>query len=104
MPKIQEILKDYLGDIEVGTHLNGDESMAKGAAFYAANFSSNFRVRPIQLSDGLNIEANCHGETLELEDIWEVEEIIPEPEELIDEGIPEEFIINLEEHLKESVE
>ena len=36
----------------MGFHLNGDESMALGAAFMAANLSNDIRVRPLWLSDG----------------------------------------------------
>ncbi len=65
MPKIQEILREYLGDLQLGTHLNGDESMAKGAAFAAANYSSSFRVMPILMSDGLNVPINLEINTLD---------------------------------------
>jgi hypothetical protein len=34
-------------EIQLGQHLNGDESMALGAAFVAANRSSSFRVRQV---------------------------------------------------------
>lgn len=33
--------------LEVGQHLNGDEAMALGAAFRAANLSTAFRVRKV---------------------------------------------------------
>lgn len=39
--------------VEIGTHMNGDEAMALGTAFLAANLSSSFRVRPIYMNDGL---------------------------------------------------
>jgi hypoxia up-regulated 1 len=39
-------------EVEIGTHLNGDESMALGAAFFAANMSRYFRVRPVHFYDG----------------------------------------------------
>ena len=41
----------------MGTHLNGDESMAFGAAFHAANLSHSFKVRPIQLTDGFSFSS-----------------------------------------------
>ena len=41
------MLANYFGKVEVGTHLNGDESMAFGAAFHAANLSHSFKVRPV---------------------------------------------------------
>ena len=56
IPKIQQILNDYLNGVELGAHLNGDEAMALGAAFHAANLSHSFKVRPIWLYDGNNFE------------------------------------------------
>lgn len=50
IPRIQEIIKEKTGK-DIGTHLNGDESMAHGAAIYAANFSTVVQVRPMWLSD-----------------------------------------------------
>ena len=50
IPKVQEILKEKTG-IDISTHLNGDESMAHGAAIYAANFSSVVQVKPMWLTD-----------------------------------------------------
>ena len=32
--------------------------MTKGASFFAANFSSSFRIRPLFLLDGLNVPIN----------------------------------------------
>ncbi len=54
-PKIQELLKEYIGDLNISTHLNSHEAMATGSAFHAANGSFSFRARPILLSDGLNV-------------------------------------------------
>jgi hypoxia up-regulated 1 len=42
--------------VEIGLHLNGDECMALGAAFHAANMSHSFKVRPIQFTDGFSFE------------------------------------------------
>lgn len=38
-------------DVEVGFHLNGDESMALGSAFIAANKSDSYRVKPIWMDE-----------------------------------------------------
>ncbi|CAD8142674.1 unnamed protein product [Paramecium pentaurelia] len=57
VPRIQQTLANYFGSVEVGTHLNGDESMAFGAAFHAANLSHSFKVRPVQLSDGFSFSS-----------------------------------------------
>ncbi|CAK65920.1 unnamed protein product (macronuclear) [Paramecium tetraurelia] len=58
VPKIQQVLANYFGSVEVGTHLNGDESMAFGAAFHAANLSHSFKVRPVQLTDGFSFSSS----------------------------------------------
>ncbi|CAK73410.1 unnamed protein product (macronuclear) [Paramecium tetraurelia] len=58
VPKIQQELANYFGSVEVGTHLNGDESMAFGAAFHAANLSHSFKVRPVQLTDGFSFSSS----------------------------------------------
>ena len=38
-------------DVPLGVHLNGDEAVALGAAFLAANRSSSFRVRAVGMVD-----------------------------------------------------
>ena len=49
-------------DAEVFNHLNGDEAMALGASFVAANYSSSFRARPILINDGpgYNVEVKVN--------------------------------------------
>jgi len=56
VPRIQEILKENVGANKIGAHINGDEAMAFGTAFIAANFSSNFRARKLDLYHGTNYE------------------------------------------------
>lgn len=68
IPKIQEILKAYSNGVEIGSHLNGDEAMALGAAFSAANNSLSFRVRPIWLNDGFNFDVMMTVRGLESDD------------------------------------
>ena len=52
VPKIQRSIQDYLGkDLELGLHINSDESMALGASFHGANISTAFKVRHVGLSD-----------------------------------------------------
>jgi len=51
VPKVRSSLTSVLGDKELGMHINSDESMALGAAFYGANISSAFRVRQVGLVD-----------------------------------------------------
>ncbi|CAB9528712.1 Hypoxia up-regulated protein 1 (Fragment) [Seminavis robusta] len=51
IPRIQTDLKKALNDIELGMHINADESMALGAAFHGANLSTAFRVRHVGLLD-----------------------------------------------------
>lgn len=45
-------MKDFFDPVEVGSHINGDESMAFGAALRAANLSIAFRVKQLHFYDG----------------------------------------------------
>ncbi len=76
MPKVKKVLDEYFaavnhaavpgsnstGKIEVGQHLNGDEAMALGAAFRAADLSPSFRVRKVGIIDrsmyGIGVQLN----------------------------------------------
>ena len=51
VPKVQAGLSEALGEKELGMHINSDESMAMGAAFFGANVSTAFRVRHVGLQD-----------------------------------------------------
>jgi len=52
VPKFQVELQKILGSrLELGMHINSDESMALGAAFHGANVSTAFRVRHVGMSD-----------------------------------------------------
>ncbi|KAI9910027.1 hypothetical protein PsorP6_011204 [Peronosclerospora sorghi] len=51
MPKIQQQLSEFFKGKDLGVHLNGDEAMALGAAFRAANLSNSFRVRQVGMVD-----------------------------------------------------
>lgn len=51
MPKVQAQLKDFFAGKDLGVHLNGDEAMALGSAFRAANLSNSFRVRHVGMTD-----------------------------------------------------
>ena len=52
VPLIGKLLKDFFDPVEVGSHINGDESMAFGAALRAANLSIAFRVKQLHFYDG----------------------------------------------------
>jgi hypoxia up-regulated 1 len=49
---VGKIVKEFFDPIEVGSHINGDESMAFGAALRAANLSIAFRVKQLHFYDG----------------------------------------------------
>ena len=53
VPKIQQILKEFY-DMKVHSRINGDEGMALGAAFLAANYSLGMRTKKILLDEGPN--------------------------------------------------
>jgi hypoxia up-regulated 1 len=75
VPKVQSGLSSLLGDKELGKHINSDESMALGAAFFGANISTAFRVRQVGLVDinpfaiGVSLE-DMETETKEGEEAW----------------------------------
>lgn len=57
IPAVQTRLQEFFGDaVELGLHMNADESMALGAAFGGANISTAFRVRQVGLTDITNWE------------------------------------------------
>lgn len=43
-------------NVDLSAHLNGDESMAFGAAFMAANISTIYRVKPVHFYDGYEFD------------------------------------------------
>eukprot|EP00540_Astrosyne_radiata_P017034 CAMPEP_0116852442 /NCGR_PEP_ID=MMETSP0418-20121206/17292_1 /TAXON_ID=1158023 /ORGANISM="Astrosyne radiata, Strain 13vi08-1A" /LENGTH=619 /DNA_ID=CAMNT_0004484599 /DNA_START=34 /DNA_END=1895 /DNA_ORIENTATION=+ len=52
VPRIQQEIRSFLQDkVELGLHINSDESMALGAAFHGANISTAFKVRHVGLAD-----------------------------------------------------
>lgn len=52
IPRVQEQISQALGEsLELGMHINSDESMALGAAFHGANVSTAFRVRQVGMTD-----------------------------------------------------
>ena len=55
IPKVQEVLRNKINPNLIGQHMNGDDSMAYGAGFISANFSSGFRAgKKIQFYHGPN--------------------------------------------------
>ena len=75
VPKVQSGLSSLLGGKELGKHINSDESMALGAAFFGANISTAFRVRQVGLTDinpfaiGVSLE-DMGGEKKDGEEAW----------------------------------
>merc|ERR1719198_1418792 len=59
IPRIQNLLSEYLQGarpaglpaLNLSQHVNGDEAMATGAAFFGANSSVSFRTKKIFLTD-----------------------------------------------------
>lgn len=74
VPSVQTALSDYLAEVskdrdeklELGLHMNSDESMALGASFVGANHSTAFRVRHIGMTDihpySLSVRLENHKE------------------------------------------
>ena len=52
VPRLQTELAKVVGkDVDIGMHINADDSMALGAAFAGANVSTAFRVRQVGMTD-----------------------------------------------------
>mmetsp|Transcript_12702 Transcript_12702/g.12343 ORF Transcript_12702/g.12343 Transcript_12702/m.12343 type:complete len:926 (+) Transcript_12702:120-2897(+) len=66
MPRVKKMLDDYFksSKLELGQHMNGDEAMALGAAFRAANLSTAFRVRKVGATDVSSFGVSVRLETL----------------------------------------
>ena len=66
MPYVKKLLKEFFepSKLELGQHLNGDEAMALGAAFRAANISTAFRVRKVGIQDISSFGVSLKLETL----------------------------------------
>ena len=52
IPLVNKMVKEFFEPVEVGSHINGDESMAFGSALRAANLSIAFRVKQLYVYDG----------------------------------------------------
>jgi len=68
IPRIQSLVSEYLQAqrpglpaLNLSQHVNGDEAMATGAAFFGANSSVSFRTKKIFFTD-----ASAHSYSLEL--------------------------------------
>lgn len=75
VPKIQESIQHTLGDkLELGMHINSDESMALGAAFHGANISTAFKVRHVGMTDinpfPIAVSFSELGKTKKNKDAW----------------------------------
>lgn len=57
IPKLQTLIGEIIGNqSKIGTHINADEAMVLGAAFYGANSSKKFKVKGVNLYDGFNFQ------------------------------------------------
>lgn len=79
VPALQTMLTERVGR-KLGQHLNGDEAMALGAAFVAANRSTAFRVRPVGMTDTNPFAIGVRLRELPQE-VLEQEEVAVEDEE-----------------------
>lgn len=62
IPKVQTLLQEYLGGVELGKSINTDEAAALGAVYQAANLGKGFKV----LTFGIK-EANMYPIVVEFE-------------------------------------
>lgn len=69
IPKIQEILKSKLNPSLIGQHMNGDDSMAFGACFVAANMSNIIKAgKKIELNHGTNYGIKINIKNIDLQE------------------------------------
>jgi hypoxia up-regulated 1 len=63
---VKKLLEEYFkpSKLDLGQHLNGDEAMALGASFRAANLSTAFRVRKVGMTDISAFSVSLKLETL----------------------------------------
>lgn len=59
IPIVNKLVKDFFDPVQVGSHINGDEAMAYGAALRAANLSIAFRVKQLHFYDGLPLSSKA---------------------------------------------
>jgi hypoxia up-regulated 1 len=80
IPRIQTELQKKMGSLELGLHINADESMALGAAFAGANASTAFRVRHVGLTDispfSISVSLSDLGEIAENDEAWSKSAVI----------------------------
>ena len=68
IPKVQEVLKSKINPNLIGQHMNGDDSMALGAGFISANFSSKFKPgKKIKFNQGTNYGIKISIENINME-------------------------------------
>merc|ERR1711994_912947 len=53
VPKVQDILTEFIGGQELGKSLNTDEAAAMGAVYKAADLSSGFKVKKFITRDAV---------------------------------------------------
>jgi len=70
IPKVQEELKSKVNANLIGQHMNGDDSMALGACFVSANFSSLFKGgKKMEFYHGSNYGIKIKLQNLPLEEL-----------------------------------
>lgn len=73
-PNVQEILKFRIQK-ELSTHLNADEAIAQGAAFFGANYSMNYQLKPVQISDIITFDLKAKFYSLYDTEFYEEAEV-----------------------------
>ena len=57
VPKVKQLIEEKMG-MKVSMHMNGDDSMALGASFIAANNTATFRVKNVIVEHGPNYQVD----------------------------------------------
>ncbi len=78
-PKVQEIIKAHFS-APVGTHINGDDGPALGAAFMAANYSAGIKVKDLIVLDGPDYEVEL---TINKPDVTVIDKMMIYPKKTV---------------------
>jgi hypoxia up-regulated 1 len=77
VPGVQSLIKSFNNGRDLGVNINGDEGMALGAAFTAANISTQFKVRKLGVVDITPFPVGIHLRNLN--DVYSIDDADDDP-------------------------
>eukprot|EP01119_Soliformovum_irregulare_P015050 TRINITY_DN4188_c0_g1_i1.p1 TRINITY_DN4188_c0_g1~~TRINITY_DN4188_c0_g1_i1.p1 ORF type:complete len:876 (-),score=301.19 TRINITY_DN4188_c0_g1_i1:19-2376(-) len=69
IPKVKQVIAQYMGKPDVDQHINGDEAAVMGATLYGASQSAGFKVKEFKLKDIIpyGVKASVKSDSGELD-------------------------------------